>query len=99
MENVLARLAKRGDFLAKLDDVVDREDFRPILGRICMFGVTEASVHDGQMTKRRGSVFLSSPRSSAPGPGSAHYSLLSTLLSGLKPPACSLHLAAGGLVL
>ena len=35
MENVPARLAKRGDFLAKLDYVVDREDFCPILSRIC----------------------------------------------------------------
>ncbi|MDZ7815703.1 MAG: hypothetical protein U5N86_06785 [Planctomycetota bacterium] len=34
VENVLARLDKKGDFLAKLNEVVDWEDFRPILRRI-----------------------------------------------------------------
>ncbi|MDZ7815368.1 MAG: hypothetical protein U5N86_04980 [Planctomycetota bacterium] len=32
-EDALARLDKNGDFLAKLNEVVDWEDFRPILGR------------------------------------------------------------------
>ncbi|MDZ7815382.1 MAG: hypothetical protein U5N86_05060 [Planctomycetota bacterium] len=34
IDNVLARLEKKGYFLAKLNGVVDWEDFRPILHRI-----------------------------------------------------------------
>ena len=34
IDNVLARLEKKGDILAKLDDVFDWDDFRPILSRI-----------------------------------------------------------------